>query len=76
MHANWKEGKKKVKMCICCFNIAAMYNEACLHPTSAMYNEACLHPTSLEPTFLFILRHVYDVFGLYRIPVYSGFGLW
>jgi hypothetical protein len=25
---------------------------------------------------LFILRHVYDVFGLYRIPVYSGFGLW
>jgi hypothetical protein len=43
--------------------------------TSAMYNEACLHPTSLEPTFLFILRHVYDVFGLYRIPVYSGFGL-
>jgi hypothetical protein len=58
-----KKKKKKVKMCICCFYIAAMYNEA------------CLHPTSLEPTFLFILRHVYDVFGLYRIPVYSGFGL-
>ena len=64
MHANWKEEKKKVKMCIYCFYIAAMYNEA------------SLHPTSLEPTFLFILRHVYDVFGLYRIPVYSGFGLW
>jgi CBS-domain-containing membrane protein len=38
MQIEKKKKKKKVKMCICCLYIAAMYNEACLHPTSAMYN--------------------------------------